>query len=49
MRKNKSAGISLPNEVIQKIDYNRGDISRSRYLLRIVEEFYQLKEKVNEK
>jgi metal-responsive CopG/Arc/MetJ family transcriptional regulator len=32
-----SIGISFPKEIVSKIDTERGDISRSRYLLRIVE------------
>ena len=44
MRKHIPTGISLPNELIQKIDAERGDISRSRYLLRILENFYQIKQ-----
>ena len=30
-------GITLPKSVIQKIDNNRGDIPRSRYIRRAVE------------
>ena len=30
-------GISFPKEVISRIDSERGDVPRSRYLLRIVE------------
>ena len=33
-------GISLPTEVMHKIDVARGDISRSRYLLRLIEKVY---------
>jgi hypothetical protein len=36
-----SIGISFPKEIVSKIDTDRGDISRSRYLLRIVEQKYQ--------
>ena len=31
-----SVGISFPIEVLKKLDKNRGDISRSKYLLRII-------------
>lgn len=48
MRNNKATGISLPNEIIQKIDDKRGDVSRSKYLLRILQQFYNLQEKRNE-
>ena len=30
-------GISLPKEILKKIDGERGDVSRSKYLLRIIE------------
>lgn len=36
-RKVKTAGISLPEGVIKYIDNQRGDISRSKYILRIIE------------
>jgi hypothetical protein len=32
----KTAGISFPVEIIKKIDEERGDVSRSRYILRLV-------------
>ena len=31
-------GISLPKKIVTKIDHDRGDIPRSRYVLRILEE-----------
>ena len=40
MRKIVPTGISLPKELMQKIDVERGDISRSRYILRILERVY---------
>lgn len=30
-------GISLPEELIEKIDTQRGDINRSRFILRLIE------------
>lgn len=33
-------GISLPNDILLKIDSERGDIPRSRYLLRLLERVY---------
>ena len=33
-------GLSLPIELMRQIDSERGDISRSRYLLRILEKQY---------
>ena len=38
--KSKSAGISIPTELLSKIDKDRGDISRSRYIVRIIERVY---------
>jgi hypothetical protein len=43
LQKNKPTGFSLPSELIQKIDDERGDIPRSRYLLRILEKTYPSK------
>jgi hypothetical protein len=40
MRKNVSAGISLPHELMMKIDDDRGDVSRSKYILRIIQKNY---------
>ena len=33
-------GITLPREIVQKIDSDRGDVPRSRFLLRLVERAY---------
>lgn len=33
-------GISLPKELVKTIDAKRGDIPRSKYLLRILERIY---------
>ncbi len=41
MQKYSSTGISFPNEVLLKIDAKRGDISRSRYILRQLEKVMQ--------
>jgi len=41
MRKNTATGISLPNELVKKIDAERGDIPRSRYVLRLLEKTYK--------
>lgn len=38
MQEHISVGVSFPKRVIEKIDKARGDISRSRYLIRILEE-----------
>jgi len=38
--KSKSAGISIPTDLLSRIDKERGDISRSRYIVRIIEGVY---------
>jgi hypothetical protein len=40
MQKHKAIGFSLPNELIHRLDIEREDISRSRYLLRLLERAY---------
>jgi len=40
VQKTKGFGISLPKEFMQKIDVERGDVPRSRYVLRILEKQY---------
>jgi hypothetical protein len=40
----KMLGISLPNEVLLKIDKDRGLIPRSRYLLKLIEIAYNTNE-----
>jgi hypothetical protein len=37
MQRHKATGISFPDELLKEIDSERGDISRSRYLLRLLE------------
>jgi len=44
MQKFVSAGLSLPKELMKKIDLERGDIPRSRYLLRLLERIYAVNE-----
>jgi metal-responsive CopG/Arc/MetJ family transcriptional regulator len=36
----KATGLSLPIELMQKIDNERGDVSRSRFVLRLIEQAY---------
>lgn len=36
----KRIGISLPNELVERIDCERGDVSRSRFLCRVLEGLY---------
>jgi len=48
MHNNVAVGISLPTKLMEKIDVDRGDIPRSRYVLRILEKQYgfrQMREK----
>jgi metal-responsive CopG/Arc/MetJ family transcriptional regulator len=40
MKTYTSTGLSLPTELVRKIDNERGDISRSRYILRLLEKLY---------
>jgi metal-responsive CopG/Arc/MetJ family transcriptional regulator len=37
LQRSKGVGISLPKELMAQIDSERGDISRSRFLLRLIE------------
>jgi metal-responsive CopG/Arc/MetJ family transcriptional regulator len=37
MQKSIAVGISLPRKLMSQIDIQRGDISRSRFLLRLIE------------
>jgi hypothetical protein len=40
MQSSLAVGISLPKEIVSRIDTERGDIPRSRYLLRLLERVY---------
>lgn len=40
-RKNIPWGLSLPKELIYLIDEERGDVSRSKYILRLLENNFQ--------
>jgi metal-responsive CopG/Arc/MetJ family transcriptional regulator len=37
MQKCKSAGFSLPAELMDQIDKERGDIGRSKFILRLIQ------------
>jgi hypothetical protein len=41
MQKFRAVGLSLPKEFMQISDSERGDISRSRYLLRMLERAHE--------
>ena len=40
MQGSKPVGISLPQDIVKKIDAQRGDVSRSRWVLRLLERVY---------
>jgi len=40
MKKFKSTGLSLPKEFLEKIDRDRGDISRSRFVFKLIVKAY---------
>ncbi len=48
MKNYESTGLSLPSDLLQKIDEERGDVSRSRFLLRLIQRAYEEK-KMREK
>lgn len=48
MQKYKSTGISLRKEILSKMDSERGDISRSRFLQKILENYYNLAQEPQE-
>jgi metal-responsive CopG/Arc/MetJ family transcriptional regulator len=39
-----SVGISIPENLLVKIDQDRGDVPRSRFLQRLVEQAYKQRE-----
>jgi hypothetical protein len=41
MQRYRAIGLSIPKEFMQIIDAERGDISRSRYLLRMLERAHE--------
>jgi hypothetical protein len=44
MQSSIGIGISLPKEIMKKIDIDRGDIPRSRYVLRMLQKQYGFKQ-----
>jgi metal-responsive CopG/Arc/MetJ family transcriptional regulator len=44
-KRSKDFGVTLPSKTLEKLDEIRGDIPRSRYLLRLVERALQEQEK----
>ena len=45
MKSHLVLGISLPRQIVGQIDSDRGDVPRSRYVLRILEKQYAFKGK----
>ena len=37
--------LTFPKEILDKIDESRGDVSRSRYVLRLIEKAYDVQVK----
>ena len=44
MKQNETICLTLPGTIIQKIDSDRQDVSRSRFVLRLLEKAYNLEE-----
>jgi hypothetical protein len=40
MQNTIGVGVSMPKNIVSKIDAERGDVPRSRYLLRLLEKVY---------
>lgn len=40
MNKKRSVGISFDSVILEKIDKERGDVSRSRFILKILKKIY---------
>jgi metal-responsive CopG/Arc/MetJ family transcriptional regulator len=47
MQDHIAVGISLPKEILTRIDTERGDVSRSRFLLRKLEKMFDEARGVN--
>ena len=45
MKRYSSTGLSLPTDLMKRIDVDRGDVSRSRFLLRLLEKIYSAENK----
>jgi metal-responsive CopG/Arc/MetJ family transcriptional regulator len=41
MENNKTISLSIPKSIIEEIDTSRGDISRSKFILRLMESKFQ--------
>ena len=40
----KPVSLTIPKQMLEKIDESRGDVSRSRYVLRLIEKAYDAKD-----
>ena len=47
MQKSIAVGISFPKRIMTRIDVERGDIPRSKYILRIIQKNYAFLEDLN--
>ena len=47
MQNKIGTGISFPKKIIKTIDRERGDVSRSRFVLRLLEQVYKEKDQKN--
>lgn len=47
MQNKIGTGISFPKKIIENIDRDRGDVSRSRFVLRLLEQVYEGKGQKN--
>ena len=47
MQNKVAMGISFPKKLIKTIDRERGDVSRSRFVLRLLEQVYEEKKQKN--
>ena len=45
MQDSVPVGVSLPKKLMARIDMERGDVNRSRFLLRLVEKAYGIEDK----
>jgi metal-responsive CopG/Arc/MetJ family transcriptional regulator len=45
MSKHQTIGVSIAEDILAKVDQDRGDVSRSRFLQRLLEQAYALREK----
>jgi metal-responsive CopG/Arc/MetJ family transcriptional regulator len=48
MEKSRKVGISLPEDIVYNLDTIRKDVSRSRYILRLVEEKINLRKTIGD-